>query len=758
VRFDAVVDFQTMKSSLICQRRRGRIPTIVSLAGTVAAALCVAAVRAEPDSLLQQPACPAASAAPEASLPPHALLRLGTDDLRIRNSFITGIAFSPDGRLVACGEANATVPTVSLFEIRTGRLVKRLSAPDETRGWVQCVAIAPDQAKLAWGEIGGQFAFWDLVHDRLVFREQVHRGAVSDVRFSPDGQIIATGGEDGAVYVRQSGDPHVVVHDLATGEQQPVRRGYTARPSPVPVGPLFLAFTPDGANLVVGSGSSATISIWRVKDGQLLRRIERAHGEPRATEASLTSAAVTPDGRHILSGGESTMPIAQTTIKYGARNVAVSELRLWEFESGTRLKDLQSGDVNGRGYVALSRDGRHLAVGDFGMLRILDAATGRLEQTIALPGCSGARPAFSPDGTLVVMPIHATLGVFEVSTGRRLHHNEQTPEGEWASGAWSPAGDRIVTGHTDGGVRVWDAATGKLLWHKVLAPVLSSSGWSARSAFVGFSGNGRRLVVAGRRDDPVNYRNGVVAVYEATRGLLVRKADLKEVRWAALAPDGKLLVIATSNGGWDDVHLLGIEVETLRTQWTNPPDAELGGFVQIAGMHFDTDSSSFVVATRDSNVIRFEAQTGREQRRFLADGRMPEQAGRPRNPEMYTARFSADNGTMAASSGEWICVWDVPSGTLRRRIRYPDPHGCAIALTHDGKTIATSDLGYHGEIGDDTIRLYDAETGEEILTRHPVDDRAADMAFSPDGLKLLTGLRRGSGLVWDVQRGKETKE
>ena len=47
------------------------------------------------------------------------------------------------------------------------------------------------------------------------------------------------------------------------------------------------------------------------------------------------------------------------------------------------------------------------------------------------------------------MPIDNTIGLFEVSTGRRLHHDESTPVGDVVSAAWSPSGDRLVTGHAD---------------------------------------------------------------------------------------------------------------------------------------------------------------------------------------------------------------------------------------------------------------------------------------------------------------------
>ena len=696
-------------------------------------------------------------------LPPRALLRIGTDDLRIRSSFITGIAFSPDGRLLAAAEANSDVPRVSLFDVRTGRLVKLISPPDRPRGWVQCVAFSPDQTKLVWGETSGEVALWDLTRDRLVFRETLHDHAVSDVTFSPDGQIMASGGDDGAVHLRRAADPRDVIQVLATGERQPVgHRAFAGLPAgPLPVGPIHLAFTSDGATLIVGSGSSATISVWRVKNGELVRRIEEVHGNSRGANPLLSFVAVTPDGRQILSAGQSTVPITQTKLKYGPRNVTLTEIRFWDLETGERIKDLQGEEDIGRGYAALSRDGRHVAVGDFGLLRILDATTGRPERTISLPGCWGDRPAFSPDGTLVAMAIYNTIGIFEVGTGRRLHHDERTPEGEFASCAWSPSGDRIITGHSDGAIRMWEAATGKLLWHKLLSPVISPSGWNARPAFVAFSGDGQLVVVAGRRDDPVQYENGIVAVYEADTGRLVREVPQKEIRWAALAPDGRMVVVATSNGAWGDTHFIGIEVGTGRTRWANPSEDERPGFVQMAGMGFHADSSLLEAAMRDGNVIRFNALTGREQRRFLADGRTPEQqkAGRPRTADLlFTAAFSADGRTMVSSSNEWVCVWDVETGALRRRIRYPNAHGCYLALSPDGKTVATSEVQYAGDVGEDKIRLYDTETGEPVLALEPVDDRAHVLAFSPDGTKLFTGFHRGTAIVWDVRRGERASE
>ena len=237
----------------------------------------------------------------------------------------------------------------------------------------------------------------------------------------------------------------------------------------------------------------------------------------------------------------------------------------------------------------------------------------------------------------------------------------------------------------------------------------------------------------------------------------MREVAQKEIRWAAPAPDGRMVVVATSHGSYGDTHFIGIEVGTGRTRWANPPEDQRVGFDPVAGMHFEANSPWFEAALRDGNVIRFNALTGHEQRRFLAEWRTPEQqkAGRPREPDMWEATFSADGRTLVSSQMEWIYVWDVESGTMRRKIRHPHQHGCNLTLAPDGRTLATSDLRYGDDLGEDTIRLYDIETGEQILTLEPGDGRADVMAFSPDGTRLFTGFDRGSGIVWDV-RGSGT--
>ena len=365
---------------------------------------------------------------------------------------------------------------------------------------------------------------------------------------------------------------------------------------------------------------------------------------------------------------------------------------------------------------------------DVTWLRIVDAATGQPERTIELPGSGhGGFPAFSPDGTLVATPNEIAIELFEVSTGRRLLDDPSTQARYVACAAWSPAGDRIVTGHNDGFVRVWDATTGKLLWHKLVAPPIDPIVRNPWANSVGFSPDGKLVFAAAHRMDWVTHEVGFVVFYEAGTGRTVREIRRKErLGWATLAPDGRMLVVESplvAGGGTS--HFSGIESETGQTRWSNPPEDQTAGFYPVVGIRFVSNSHWFLAALRDGNVIRLNGLTGHEQRRFVADWRNPQQknAGRPSDRSIRQATFSPDGRTLVSTFRERLFVWDVESGTMRREIRRQDPKDCDLALAPDGRTLATSE---------DTIRIFDIESGQQVLALEPDAGRANVMAFSPD--------------------------
>jgi WD40 repeat protein len=70
-----------------------------------------------------------------------------------------------------------------------------------------------------------------------------------------------------------------------------------------------------------------------------------------------------------------------------------------------------------------------------------------------------------------------------------------------------------------------------------------------------------------------------------------------------------------------------------------------------------------------------------------------------------------------------------------------------VAFSPDGTRIAAASH-------DQTARIWDAETGKELLTLSGHTSGVLVVAFSPDGQRLVTGSSDGTAKVWDALTGQ----
>ena len=123
-----------------------------------------------------------------------------------------------------------------------------------------------------------EVALRDLASDRLLFREKLHDKIVRHVTFSPDGRWMAsTAGL--VIRLRRVDGPAQAGRDFTARPGAALRRVEVRVLKDVqagedhPLGIVCPAFTPDGTRLVAGTADDATLFIWRIEDGQLLRTI-----------------------------------------------------------------------------------------------------------------------------------------------------------------------------------------------------------------------------------------------------------------------------------------------------------------------------------------------------------------------------------------------------------------------------------------------------------------------------------------------------
>jgi len=118
---------------------------------------------------------------------------------------LTTLAFSPDGtRLVTVSDQDpaADLPTTAendatakVWDLVTGQEIFTLIQPIRIWG----LAFDKDGTRFATGAFDGVLRLWDAATSQMVLELPGHKGTIIDIRFSPDGQYIATGSADGTV-------------------------------------------------------------------------------------------------------------------------------------------------------------------------------------------------------------------------------------------------------------------------------------------------------------------------------------------------------------------------------------------------------------------------------------------------------------------------------------------------------------------------------------------------------------------------------
>jgi WD40 repeat protein len=387
---------------------------------------------------------------------------------------------------------------------------------------------------------------------------------------------------------------------------------------------------------------------------------------------------------------------------------------LWEVASGLKLADFR-GHQSGTSCVAFSPDGR-LAVsgGERDHAVKLWLTTQRAPLIFTGHDRAVRDLAFLPDSRRLVSgagdnPTGDRLMLWDTMTGKRREPSFASCP-EVYDIALHPEGRRLATAGPDaiaggGTVRVYDPNTDR--------PVREKNANTAEVTDVVYS----------------------LRVWDLDTGQLVwrQKLDDTEVTDVAYSPDGRWLASAgvdeRGSGGavrlWDAE--TGREIRTFEKYTAN-----------ASAMAFSPDSRWLASGWGDGIVriwdTRDPASKARElpghsgdvgRVNFLPDGRLA----------------SAGGSFLGSEFGE-VRIWDLSTEQFLD-LRGHTSGVAGLASSPDGRRLVTGSL-------DNTVKIWDTTTGEEVFTLHGHTSGVLSVAFSPDGQRVASGSVDRTVRVWDT--------
>lgn len=253
---------------------------------------------------------------------------------------------------------------------------------------------------------------------REVNRLEGHTREVNDVKFSPDGTTIVSGGFDETIKIwDQSGK-------LLSSSNNPGRNIQE------------VIFSSDG-KIIASVGLGETIRLWDIK-GNLIREI---NSQPLKEDTAILSAKFSPDNKIIITGDYS------------------KQVRLWRVADGKLLREFEQPElVYG---VDFSPDGQMIAAASLdGKVRLWRVSDGKLLKVFHhRDRVQDVR--FSPDGKMIASASWDTsVRLWRISDAKELRIFQH--KSKVYSVNFSSNGQMLVSGGEQG-INVWKVIDGKLV-------------------------------------------------------------------------------------------------------------------------------------------------------------------------------------------------------------------------------------------------------------------------------------------------------
>ena len=267
--------------------------------------------------------------------------------------------------------------------------------------------------------------------------------------------------------------------------------------------------------------------------------------------------------------------------------------------------------------------------------------------------------------------------------------------------AFSPDGLRVLSGHNDGHMRLWDRDSGRL--------IRRFRGHNDRTVGVAFSPDGHRALAADE--------DKLVRLWDLETGKVDRefRGHSGWVFNVAFSPDGRL-AYSTSGGKdhWNDGADAAVRVWDVETgREVRKLEGHTG---RVMGLSVSPDGHR-VLTGGEPGLILWDAQTGNELRRCRGH------SGLITNSVLLPDRHHAVSGSWDRT----IRIWDLDTGReIDRLVGHPSLVTW-LAVSPDGHRLLSSDYNSH------ELRLWDLQSRRLIRRIDLGVVQPTRGAFSPDG-------------------------